>query len=189
MRRPLRVHLFFAAVLLVCGQIVAPMAALAQSADRFAVAIGHALPTQAKFGFFPTVRVEWYPTSPRDPLGLLVDVYVARAFPSTSSIRDIGQRWYHGTEYGAAVSLVAQPNPRKTVGPYLVVGFLHRVSTARDSTWTPPSYGVSSGTVSADEPNVGVGARVNLASGRILRFEIRYYDGLVFFPLTVGLTF
>jgi hypothetical protein len=165
------------------------MATVAQSGNRLAVAVGHALPTDAKFGFFPTIRAEWYVTSPSNPLGLLADIYVARAFPNTSPIRDIGQRWFSGTEYGAALSLVLQPNPRDAVGPYVLLGVLGRVTSGRDSTWTPPTYGASWGKDSAIEPNVGVGMRFRLASGRILRLEVRYYNGLVFFPLTVGLTF
>ena len=168
---------------------VAPMVVLAQSGDRFAVAVGQALPTKAKFGFFPTLRAEWYATSPSSLLGLLADAYVTRAFPSTSPIRDIGQRWFRGTEFGAALSFVVQPTPRAALGPYVVLGALWRETSARDSTSTPPSYGVSWGTDSAIEPNLGVGARVRLASGRILRLEVRYYNGLVFFPLTVGSTF
>jgi len=166
-----------------------PMAAHAQLGHRLAVAVGHALPTKAKFGFFPTVRAEWYATSPSRSLCLLADAYVATAFPSTSSVGDTGARWFRGTEYGAALSLVVQRNPRGAVGPYAVVGALGRITSARDSTWTPPSYGVSWGTDSAIEPNVGVGIRVRMASGRTLRFEVRYYNGLVFFPLTVGSTF
>ena len=177
----------FLAVLLVLN--LAPMVALAQAGDRWAVAVGQALPTKAKFGFFPALRVEWYATSPSSVLGLLADAYVARAFPSTSPIRDIGQRWFRGTELGAALSLVVQPNPRDAVGPYVVLGALRRVTSSHDSTSTPPSFGVSWGTDSAVEPNVGVGTRVRLASGRILRLEVRYYNGLVFFPFTVGTTF
>jgi len=176
-------------VVVLLAQSVGAMAGHAQFGHRLGIAVGHALPTKAEFGFFPTVRAEWYATSPSRPLGLLADAYVARAFPSTSPIRDIGQRWFCGTEYGAALSLVVQPNPRGAVGPYVVFGALGRVTSAHDSTWTPPSYGVSSGTDSAIEPNVGVGMRVRVASRRTLRFEVRYYNGLVFFPLTVGSTF
>ncbi len=168
---------------------LAPIIALAQSTDRFALAVGHALPTKGQFGFFPTIRAEWYVTAPRHVLGLLADAYVARAFPSTSPIRDIGWRWFRGSEYGGALSVVVQLGPKAVVSPYFVAGVLHRVTSQRDSTSTPPSYGVSWGTVSATEPNVGVGTRVRLASGHLLRFEVRYYNGLVFFPLTVGMSF
>ena len=166
-----------------------PVVALAQSANRFALAVGHALPTKAKFGFLPTIRAEWYVTPPNHVVGILADAYVARAFPSTSAIQDIGWRWFRGTEYGGAVSIVVQTSPRATISPYLVAGVLHRVTSERDSTSTPPSYGVSWGTASATEPNLGVGTRVRLPSGHHLRFEVRYYNGLVFFPLTVGLSF
>ena len=165
-----------------------PTVARAQTGDRFAVAVGQALPTKEKFGFFPTLRAEWYATSPGSGVGLLADAYVAHAFPSTSPIDDIGQRWFRGTEFGAALSLVVQRNPRNAVGPYAVLGALGRVASARESTSTPPSHGVSWGTESAIQPNVGVGMRVRLASGRIIRIEVRYYDGLVFFPFTIGST-
>ena len=171
------------------GLSLIPLVAEAQHTDRLAFAVGHALPTKAQFGIFPTVRAEWYVTSPRRTLGLLADAYVARAFPSVSDIRDIGQRWFKGTEYGAALSVVLQVAPKATVTPYLVAGVLHRVTSERDSTNTPPAYGVSWGTDSATEPNVGLGTRFNLASGRTLRLEVRYYNGLVFFPLTFGTTF
>ena len=146
-----------------------PTVVTAQTASPVAVAVGQALPTKAKFGFFPTVRAEWYATSPNRALGLLADAYVAHAFPSTAPIGDIGQRWFRGTEFGAALSVVVQGNPQEAVGPYVVLGALGRVASARDSTSTPPSYGVSWGTDSAIQPNVGVGMRVRLASGRFLR--------------------
>lgn len=166
---------------------LAPAVTIAQS-NRFALAAGQALPTKAKFGLFPTLRAEWYLTAPTRTVGLLADAYVARAFPSASAIGEIGRRWFRGTEYGGALSVVLHPGPHHTVSPYLVLGVLARVSSARDSTSTPPAYGVSWGTDSAIEPNLGVGARLRLASGHDLRIELRYYDGLVFMPLTAGFT-
>lgn len=166
---------------------VAPVPAMAQ-ANRVALAVGHALPTKSKFGFFPSLRAEWYVTSPTRRVGLLADAYVARAFPSTSDIGTIGRRSFRGSEYGGALSAVIHLVAGHTVSPYVVAGVLARVSSARDSTSTPPAYGVSWGTDSAIEPNLGVGTRLCLSSGRHVRIELRYYDGLVFVPLTVGLT-
>lgn len=159
----------------------------AQAPSRFSVAVGHALPTKAKFGFYPTVRGEWYVTSPERRAGILLDAYAMRAFRSATRDRSTSTV-FSGTELGIAASAVLHAYPTGRISPYLVTGILGRRTSRSDSVDYGAGFGVSAGTTSVIEPNVGFGIRAKLGNGRSARLEVRYYRGMVAFPITLGMT-